>query len=189
MKRLRPGTSEYESAIGRAIGAYVNGMSLEQAARANRVSPVTLHRRIRQSGIRTRTPADARQPGRNRLPIDQQTFDLLLDEHPRLTPRQIADIAGVSKTCVVRHLKRRGTYQPRRVGIQDDTRWASSLRNRHKVLTAVQLRKRGHTYGQIAIRLNVPRSTVGTYLRQYNAGTYLWQQHPIPTHLWHATRR
>ena len=189
MKRLRPGTSEYESAIGRAIGAYVNGMSLEQAARANRVSPVTLHRRIRQSGIRTRNRETAPQTGRNTLPINHDAFQRLLDEHPRLTPRQIADAAGVSKTCVVRHLKERGTYQPRPVGVQDDARWAASLRNRTKVLAAVQLRERGYTLGQISIRLGVPRSTVGTYLRQHKAGTYLWQQHPIPTHLWHAPRR
>lgn len=189
MKRIRPGTTHHETAISRAIGAYINGQSLEQAARANRISSVTLHRRIRQSGIRTRDRATAPQTGRNRLPIDADKFQLLLNEHPRLTPRQIADAAGVSKTCVVRHLKLRGTYQPRPVGVQDDARWAASLRNRTKVLAAVQLRQRGHTLGQIAIRLNVPRSTVGTYLRQYNAGTYLWQQHPIPTHLWHAPPR
>lgn len=189
MKRLRPGTSEYETAIGRAIGAYVNGASLEQAARANRVSAVTLHRRIRQSGIRTRDRATAPQAGRNRLPIDADKFELLLAEHPRLSPRQIADAAGVSKTCVVKHLKRRGTYKPRPVGVQDDARWAASLKNRHKVLTAVELRERGYTYGQIAIRLNVPRSTVGTYLRLHKQRAYLWQNHHIPAHLWHAHGR
>ena len=188
MKPLRPGTTEYETAISRAIGAYVNGASLEVAARSHRVNPTTLHRRIRQSGIRTRTRHNAPQTGRNQLPIDQDKFNRLLDAHPRLTPRQIADAAGVSKTCVVRHLKQRGTYQPRPVGIQDDTRWAASLRNRNNVLRTVELRQRGYTYGQIAIRLNIPRSTVGTYLRQYNQQAYLWQRYPIPTHLWHHGR-
>ena len=189
MKPLRPGTKAHEHAISRAIGAYLNGQSLEQAARTHRVNPVTLHRRIHESGLRTRTRETAPQTGRNQLPISPDLFDRFLDEHPRLTPRQIANASGVSKTTVVRYLKLRGTYQPRPVGIQDDARWAASLRNRTKVIAAVQLRERGHTLGQIAIRLGVPRSTVNTYLRQYKAGTYLWQQHPIPTHLWHTPHR
>lgn len=187
MRRLRPGTSAYETAVGKAIGAYVAGASLEQAARANRLSPVTLHRRLKQVGIKTRQ--NPTQSGRNRLPIDKELFDRLLDEHPRLSPREIADVAGVSKTCVVKHLKLRGTYEPRRVGLQDDARWAASLKNRKKVLKAVELRARGYSYGQIAIKLKVPRSTVGTFLRQYESRSYLWQRYPVPTHLWHTEDR
>lgn len=183
MKPLRPGTTTYETAIGRAIGAYINGASLEEAARSNRIHPVTLHNRMKRAGIRTRP--DTKPNGRNRLPIDQDTFDQLLDQHPRLTPRQIADLAGISKTCVVKHLKLRGTYQPRPVGSTTAGRWAVSLRNRHRVLQAVALREQGYTHGQIAIRLKTNRRTVQTWLRTHKDRGYLWQRHPIPPGMWH----
>ena len=185
MKPLRPGTTTYETAIGRAIGAYVNGASLEEAARTNRISPVTLHHRMRRAGIRTRKPTEANPNGRNSIPITTDQFQRLLDEHPRLTPRQIADIAGISKTCVVKHLKKRGTYQPRPIGSTTAGRWAVSLRNRHRVLKAVQLRERGLTFGQIGIQLNASRRTVQTWLRTYHAGEYLWQRETPPTGIWH----
>jgi len=187
MRQLRPGTTTYETAMGRAMLAYQAGASLEEAARDNRVNFQTLRHRIMRAGMTVHT--QRRYTGKARINVNRDVYERLLDAHPRITPRQIADAAGISKTTVVTHLKKRGTYQPRTKGAQPEGNWAVSLRNRTKILKAVQLRDQGHTWGQISIRLGVPRSTVGTWLRQYNAGTFLWQRHPIPTGLWHEADR
>jgi len=187
MKPLRPGTVQHETAISQAIGDYLAGKSLEQAARANRVNHQTLRTRIIRSGLTIRT--ERYYPGITTIKADPDLYQRILDEHPRLSVRQISNITGVSKTTVVKHLKKRGTYQPRRAGAQPEASWAVSLRNRQRVLQAVELREEGYTYGEIAIRLGVKRSTVGTWLRQYRAGSFLWQREPIPTEYWHETSR
>lgn len=187
MKPLRPGTVQHETAISKAIGDYLAGKSLEQAARANRVNHQTLRTRILRGGLTIRT--DRHYPGITTINVDTELYERILSEHPRLTVREISSITGVSKTTVTKHLKKRGTYQPRKAGAQPEASWAVSLRNRTKVLKAVQLRNDGYTYGQIGLRLGVTRSTVGTWLRQYRQGSFKWQRERIPTEYWHETGR
>jgi transposase len=183
MKPLRPGTSAHEQAIGRAIGMYLDGHSLETSARANRVNHQTLRTRLLKSGLKPRSLKG--QNYRSPIKINQRQYEIILAEHPRLSVREISNITGVSKTTVTKHLKQRGTYQPRPKGPQPETQWAVSLRNRTKILRAVELRQTGLTYGQIAIRLGVTKSTVGTWLRQYKTGSFKWQREPIPPGMWH----
>lgn len=187
MRPLRPGTVEHEAAIGKAIGLYLAGQSLEQAARAHRVNHQTLRTRILRSGLSINT--NRSYPGTTTIKADPELYERVLDAHPRLSVRQISNITGVSKTTVVKHLKKRGTYQPRRRGAQPEASWAVSLRNRTRVLKAVELRDQGHTHGEIAQRLGVPRSTVNTWLRQYRQGSFKWQREPIPAEFWHAPGR
>lgn len=187
MKPLRPGTVQHETAISQAIGQYLAGHSLEQAARDNRVNHQTLRTRIIRGGLTMRT--DRYYPGTTSIKADPDLYQRILDEHPRLSVRQISTITGVAKTTVVKHLKKRGTYQPRRRGAQPEAVWAVSLRNRARVLKAVELREQGYTYGEIAIRLQASRPTVGSWLRQYRAGSFLWQRERIPTEYWHEEGR
>lgn len=183
MKPLRPGTSAHEQAISRAIGMYLDGHSLETSARANRVNHQTLRTRILKSGLKTRSAKG--HTFRSPTKINPRHYELILAEHPRLSVRDISNLTGISKTTVVKHLTQRGTYQPRTRGPQPETQWAVSLRNRTKVIRAVQLREQGYTYGQIAIRLGVSKSTIGTWLRQHRAGSFKWQREPIPLGMWH----
>lgn len=187
MKPLRPGTTAHETAIGKAIGLYLAGQSLEQAARAHRVNHQTLRTRIIRSGLTINT--NRSYPGTTIIKADPDLYERILDEHPRLTVRQISNVTGVSKTTIVKHLKKRGTYQPRRRGAQPEASWAVSLRNRTRVLRAVELREQGYTHGEIAQRLGTSRSTVNTWLRQYRQQSFKWQREPIPAHYWHETGR
>lgn len=173
--KLRPGTREHDQAIYRAACEYQDGLSLEASARKHRVQPNTLLYYLRRLGWTVHTKRS--YPGR---PKTNEIPEALLDEHPRLTARQIADACGVSRTVVRERLIARGTYQPRPPGQQPTTAWANSLRNRARVLRAVELRERGFTQGEIGIQLGVTRSTVNTWLRQYYAGTFLWQREPVP---------
>lgn len=173
--KLRPGTKRHDEALYRAACDYQNGASLEAAARANRVHANTLLYYLRRIGWPVHS--DRAYPGR---PKTNSIPDELLDAHPRLTARQIADICGVSRTTVRKKLIERGTWTPRRAGQQPTTAWANSLRNRRRVLTAVDLRERGYSYGQIAIKLGVSRPTVGSWLRQYRAKSFLWQREQVP---------
>lgn len=174
--KYRPGTRAHRAALYRAACDYQDGESLERSARRNRVNPMTLRYYMKQVGWKIHTDRKYRGPA-TRVEIP----DALLDAYPRSTLREIADAAGVSKTTVRKRLIERGTYTPTRPGVQETTRWANSLRNRTRVLRAVELRERGLTHGQIAIKLGVPRSTVGTYLRLYRSESYLWQREPVPS--------
>lgn len=173
--KIPPGTPEHRQAIYRAACAYQDGLSLEAAAREHRVNPQTLRRHMLRNGWVIHR--DRRYTGR---PTTNHIPDALLDAHPRLTPRQIADACGVSLWTVRTRLRERGNYQPRPTGQQPDAAWANSIRNRDRILTAVQLRDRGLTRGQISIRLNTPPGTIATWLRKHDRREYLWQRHTPP---------
>lgn len=174
-KKIPAGTPEHREALYQAACAYQNGASLETAARNHHVQPMTLRNYMQRNGWIIHHDRTYTSTGK-RVHIPDQ----LLDAHPRITPRQIADACGVSITVVRERLKARGNYQPLPRGQQDASRWANSLRNRDRILTAVHLADRGLTRGQIAISLNAPPGTVSTWLRKYRAGTYLWQRHTPP---------
>lgn len=175
VRKLLAGTKEHRQALYLAACDYQNGMSLETAARRHRVHANTLRSYLRREGWRI----DTHRHYRGKVTCNQIP-EAFLDAHPRLTPREIADACGVNINVVRQRLRERGNYKPRPVGAQPTSRWANSLRNRENVMQAVAMTERGLTQGQVAIRLGVSRSTVGTWLRQYRAGTFLWQREPIP---------
>lgn len=152
-----------------AITAYMRGLSFEQAGRKHNVCKVALWREVRKRGYRVRTGAHS--DGKNHVYLP----DWILDEHPRLTAQQIANIADCSRNAVVERLKKRGTYQPMRQGAAPTSRMTNSTKNRDRVLRAVELSKRGLTAGQIGIKVGAPRSTVNGWLSRYRRQGFLWQ--------------
>ena len=152
-----------------AITAYMRGSSLERAARDHNICKVALWREMRKRGYRLRTGAHSDGKNSTYLP------DWLLDEHPRLTAQQIANVAGCSRNAVVERLQKRGTYKPMRQGAAPTSRMTNSRKNRDRVLRAVELSKRGLTAGQIGIKVGAPRSTVNGWLSRYRRQGFLWQ--------------
>jgi Fic family protein len=161
--------TQRQPAIEKAITAYMRGLSLEQAAREAKICKVALWREMRRRGYRIRT--NAHSDGRNSVYLP----GWLLDEHPRLTAQQIANIAGCSRNAVVKRLQKRDEYQPMSKGAPPTSRMSNSTKNRERVLKAVELSKRGLTAGQIGIKVGAPRSTVNGWLTRYRRRGFLWQ--------------
>ena len=172
MRTHRPGTQAHRDAIYKAMCAYQEGASIETAAQLHHVNARTLRHHIERH--------DFLKPDHKPSPNTTTIPDAILSLYPKLSPREIADQYGVSRNAVVRRLQLNGSYTPARRGTNPKAQWANSLRNRDRIIRAVDLRQRGLSYGQIGLRLDAPRSTIRTWIVNYHNHKYLWQQHEVP---------
>lgn len=172
----RPGTKAHRAATYRAMCQYQDGASLIVAARDNRIDPDTLAYWIKKAGFRMRTCTPR---GSTSSTVGTHIIKLATTE----STQRLAMLAGTSRDTMIRRLKIVGAYRPRRVGQQPSGRWANSLRNKTLVLEAVALRRRGFTYGEIAIKLHSTPGTVGSWCRRYDRRGFLWQQES-PPNMW-----
>ena len=170
----RPGTRAHREAIYQAMVAYQDGASIREAATTWHVNADTLRRHLKRHGFTIRPCTASRGTTTSTIPGH------ILKLHPTRSASDLAIEAGTSRNTMIRRLKECGTYTPRPVGQQPAGAWANSLRNRRLVLRAVELRKRGHTYGEISISLSTPRTTIATWVTKYNAEAFLWQRGEIP---------
>lgn len=181
MKQHRPGTRGHREAIYQAMCAYQDGKSLEAAAAAHHVNPATLRRRMHTAGFQLRPQTTTRGPRTSTTTSTTLVLRMHLDGK---SLREIAAETGLQSDLVRRRLLQTGRYAPRPRGANARARWAHHLKARHLILRAVDLRQQGLTIGQISIRLNMPRSTIQTWLANYHKHHYLWQHQPIPD-WWH----
>jgi hypothetical protein len=174
MSLHRPGTRAHREATYRAMCEYQDGLSILDAARRNHINADTLRHNLKRHGFVIRPCTPSTGSTTSTIP------DSILRLHPTRSVDDLAAQAGTCRDTMIRRLKARGTYKPRRVGQQPAGAWANSLRNRTLVLQAVELRRRGYTQGEISIKLSTPRGTIGSWFTKYNAEAFLWQRGEIP---------
>lgn len=177
-RQHRPGTRAHKEATYQAMVAYQEGASIDTAAREHRINPETLRRRLHASGFLVAHEGRKHAPKRSVSSRRDIVVRMHLDDGASLS--DIAAATSMGRTTVRRLLIESGHYAPRKPGSTPRSAWSNSLKNRARILQSVELRNRGLTYGQIAIRVNAPRSTVTRWITNYNNNAYLWQQYQTP---------
>lgn len=157
----------------RALCAYQDeGLSVEEAAAKYGVSPHVLRRRMQAQGWRTRT---WKQTGKRRHGNTRRIPDTAVADAQAGTPTWVlAQRYGVGVVTMQQWLARRGSTGKTRTHAPHLTEQSDRARERVEAMLA--LRAKGLTYGQIAIRLGIPRGGVSAALSRHQRGVYRWQR-------------
>lgn len=161
----------------RAMVAYQDeGLSIEEAAERYAVSPHVMRDRMRRQSWRIRS---WRETGKRRHGDSRVIPDAVTLEAASGVPAWVlAQRYGVSVRRMQEWLRERGVNGRDRFLTMRARAQADAARER--VMRIVELRERGLTHGQIAVRLGYSRGYVTAAYSRYQRGKYLWQRTTTP---------